>query len=330
VRADWFVATATRPPLYHKLLDLPDTDKALEDQLGVDIAANFQSPLADRIARAGFEKSGVSGQNRLLERSESKFGAYWKSYDFKADSPHIKLRRFPLGPLNLFATGKHPFPRQAFEHDGGEIIFGLANGLQAYLLIDGKGHRIDEGPISVVSDPLKTSGTPAIVTGVSCMACHKQGYLSFKDTIRDHSAVFGNAEKHVQLLYPQQKKLDELVEADVQRYSTALEAATAPFLRAGKGNKNRPLSDFPEPVGEVARQYRLTFLDLAAIARELDLDDRQELMAKVGEKKLKQLGLESLTKQGGLIGRLEWEASTGVSLMQEVSRELGRTPVRPL
>lgn len=327
LRGDWFVANATRPPLYYKLLDLPNDARTLEQQLEVDIADRFMSPTPDRIARAAFDKSGVSGQNRLLERLESKHGAYWKSYDFKANSPHNRLRRFPLGPANLFPPGKHPFPNQAFEHDGGEIIFNLPNGLQAYYLIDGKEGRIDEGPIEVVSDPLKTSGTPAIVNGVSCMACHKLGIISFKDYIRGNSAVFGAAEEQVERLYIDQKLMDDYVAEDSRRFQSALDAATGIFLRTGPTDK-RPISDFPEPVGEMSRQYRLGFLDQAAAARELDLAGPEELLTRVGVKKLKQLGLENLIKPGGVIARLEWESTTGVSLMQEVARELGRTPLR--
>ena len=33
VRADWFVASASIPPLYHDILDLPKTDRELEDRL---------------------------------------------------------------------------------------------------------------------------------------------------------------------------------------------------------------------------------------------------------------------------------------------------------
>ena len=80
MRADWFVATATRPPLYHTILRLPDNAVKLEEKLGVDIAGNFRR---GRLMRAGFIKSGVSAQNRLIERHDSLYGAYWKSYDFK-------------------------------------------------------------------------------------------------------------------------------------------------------------------------------------------------------------------------------------------------------
>ena len=171
LRADWFVATATRPPLYHTLLNLPEDARTLEEQLKVDVAADF---LRDKLARAGFASSGVSSQNRLVDRHPALYGAYWKSYDFKRNDGTSNLFRHPLGPT--FAD--NPYPRQAFEHAGGEIIFNLPNGLQGYLLVDGKGQRIDAGPVEVVSDALRTSGTAAIVDGLSCMACHQRGVIA--------------------------------------------------------------------------------------------------------------------------------------------------------
>jgi serine/threonine-protein kinase len=321
VRADWFVATATRPPLYHALLELPARACDLEKKLDVDIAASFLDPKPERIARAGFSRSGVSGQNRLVERHRAAHGAYWKSYDFKPDSGRAKLTRFPLGPLNLFPAGHHPFADQAFAHDGGEILYNLPNGLQGYLLVNGKDERIDEGPIQVVGDVLKTSGTPAIVTGVSCMACHKHGTIAFTDTVRDHSSVFGEPEQHLRRLYPEVKVMNRLLQEDETRFLGALEKAVGKFLRVGADEK-KPLKDFAEPVGDVARRYRIEFLDLKAVALELDVEDPESLVHKIGEKRFKQLGLEALLKPGGVIGRLEWESGRGDSLMQEVAQEL--------
>ncbi len=65
IRADWFIATASRPPLYHTLLDLPENAKDLEKKLNVDVEADF---LRNKLARAGFATSGVSSQNRLVDR----------------------------------------------------------------------------------------------------------------------------------------------------------------------------------------------------------------------------------------------------------------------
>lgn len=329
LRADWFITTATRPPLYYQILDIPHTAGALERTLQVDIRANFLNPSPERIARAGFSRSGVSGQNRLVERHDAAYGFYWKSYDFAPDSGRTKLTRFPLGPLNLFPDGGHPHRSQAFVHDGGEIIFSLPNNLQGYMLIDGEDRRIDAGPIEVVGDALKTSGTNAIVNGVSCMSCHKHGMIRFQDTIREGSAVFGDAERLVQKLYPTRQEMDRLLDADERRFLTALEQAIGPILKHGT-EVSKDIRDFPEPIGEVARMHRLGFLDLQTVACELDVEDPQELLIKVGEKNLKQLGLESLLKQGGVISRLEWEAVDGASLMQQFARELRFTPVRPL
>ena len=324
IRADWFVATATRPPLYHSLLHIPENASLLEQELGVDIAADFQ-PRPDRIARAGFARSGVSGQNRMVERHDAQFGAYWKSYDFQPTNGRSNLARFPLGPLNLFPEGRHPFPNQSFSHDGGEIIFNLPNGLQGYLLVNGKNGRIDAGPIAVVGDALKTAGTPEIVAGLSCMACHKHGTIAFQDEIRKNSAVFGGAEEQVRRLYPEKPVMDRLLQQDSDRFLAALEKAVGPFLREG-ADKQKAIREFPEPIGELARFYRLNYLDLKAIASELDLEDPQVIVRQVGETKLKRLGLDGLLR-GGVVSRQEWEATSGLSLMQELARELRLTPI---
>ena len=73
------------------------------------------------------------------------------------------------------------------------------------------------------------------------------------------------------------------------------------------------IKKMPEPVGEIASMYRLIFMDLSTVAGELDVDNPAEIVTKVGEKKLKQLGLENLVRKGGVISRTEWEARDGVS-----------------
>ena len=185
VRADWFVATATQPPLYNVLLRLPDNAEALEAMLGVNLITNFQR---GRLDRAGFGKSDVSPRaNRLVERQEATTGAYWRTYDFRAGAIRSQLPLFPLGP----EFKGNPFSKLAFIQAGGEIIFNLPNGLQGYMLVDDKDKRIDAAPDFVV-DPTQTSGSAAIVNGLSCMACHDQGMKTgFKDEIRDGSALRG-------------------------------------------------------------------------------------------------------------------------------------------
>ena len=60
VHVDWFLATASLPPLYHDILDLPETDSELERELGIDVERNLQDAPGVRVWRAGLNNSGVS------------------------------------------------------------------------------------------------------------------------------------------------------------------------------------------------------------------------------------------------------------------------------
>lgn len=318
IRADWFIATASRPPLYHVLLRIPEKAGELEEMLKVDAIANFQR---NRLWRAGFAKSGISGQNRLVERHEAAFGSYWKSYDFKSNQGKSNLFQFPLGPN----FKQHPHPDLAFKHDGGEIIFNLPNGLQGYMLVDGKDQRIDEGPIDVVSDQLRTSGTPTIVNGLSCMACHTHGIIPFKDTVSASSVAAGAALEKLRSLYPRQEEMDKLIEEDEERFLLALDKATGPFLRKGPNDKT-DITEFPETIGPIARWYRLQDMGVDEIAAELGMKDSKALQSAIqGNRRLKDLGLGPLAA-GDTIKRESWESTQFfTSPFQEAARilELG-------
>ena len=167
VHVDWFLATASLPPLYNDILGLPETDRALEAELDVDVAANLQTAPGIRVWRAGFNNSGVSRNNRVIERHTSRYGAYWKSYDFAGS----------VGTQNVF-----DYPLN-FTHDGGEIIFNLPNGFQAYYLIDATGNRLDVAPTTIVSNP--AASDPAVRNGLSCIGCHTVGMKQdFEDEVR--------------------------------------------------------------------------------------------------------------------------------------------------
>src|SRR3954454_22042511 len=103
---------------------MPTIDRTLERQVQVDVLANIQEETA---ARAGFNDSGVSRNNRLIERHETSYGAYWKTYDFAANDGEQNLFERPLGPGS---------DDRSFRHAGSEIIFSLSNGLQGYMLVN--------------------------------------------------------------------------------------------------------------------------------------------------------------------------------------------------
>jgi serine/threonine-protein kinase len=329
VRADWFLAAASLPPLYHELLHLPDNAGELERRLGVNVARNFER---DYLARAGLGESGVAARaNRLLERHEAVFGAYWKSYDFGSNANRGSLSRFPLGPLNLFPPGRHPFEDRAFEHAGGELIWNLPNGLQAYLLVDGAGKRLDEAP-AIVRDEKETAGRgTTIVNGLSCMACHKHGMMAdFKETVRAGATLEGREKEKVLRLYPEKRELDRLMKKDRDLFLASLGAAIGPLVRVGDDEK-KALEQFAEPVSALASPYLKGNLTLEQAARELGLKDPQELAAAIRNNPTLRirLALNDLA-QGNTIRREFWESlgPGDQSIFQSAAEELKRGSVR--
>lgn len=320
VRTDWFVATSAVPPLYHDLLQLPsghDADAKLEKKLNVDVQTDF---LKNRLMRAGFIKSNVSDHNRLVDRHSSVYGAYWKSYDFASSSGKQSLIDAPLGP----DFRGNEFARAAFEHDGGEIIFNLPNGLQAYLLIDGKGNRIDRGPINVVFDSKQPLGNKEVINGISCMVCHNRGMQPFKDDILAGTSVRGTAAQKVTRLYARSEEFDKVIEDDAQRFLRSLQRATTPFLKPGDDVVKR------EPVGAIARQFS-DELFLVDVASEIGYENIKSLKLLFADSSYRVFGL-GVVANDGPIKRDEWQHTgkgRAYSHFQLVSEKLGLgTPER--
>ncbi len=219
-RADWFAFAASRPSdatpagLYDKLLKLPKTFDELVKEHGVDIEGNIKKFIAQR---SGFQKSGVSRNNRLIERHPSRNGYFWTSYDFAGNKGKQSLFEHPLGPKG----------DNAFTHDGGESIFSLPNGFQAYYLNTADGKSLATGPTAIVQDP--TSKDLSVTNGISCMGCHDQGMRKAKDEVRA-AVLAGRAfakdtRETVEALYPPTEKMDGLIAGDAQRFADAMKRA---------------------------------------------------------------------------------------------------------
>ncbi len=247
VRADWFVFALAQPPLYHEALELPGSDgqggadTALEKQLGVALTRNLQG---GRALRSGFEKSGVSQGNRMIERHPQRDGgAYWKSYDFdpkRKDQPGGDLFAAPLGPVGagLTADSSHEF-----QHDGGEIIFNLPNGLQAYLLTDAKGKRLNHAPTNIVHDTSRPDSV--IINGVSCMSCHHSGMFPppADEVARVATAALrGDDATLVSTLY-QQPAIAKAIDNDSARFIAAMAKCGVGSAASAKDEPVRALYD---------------------------------------------------------------------------------------
>ena len=143
----------------------------------------------------------MSKHNRLIERHTIPTGYFWTSYDFKGDRPEQSLFVHPLGPDGA----------DAFKHDGGETIFSLPNGFQAYYLNTAPGARLDKGPTEIVLDDSQLDR--AVTNGISCMGCHNQGIRQGTDEIRKHVLADRTFSKEVrtdvEALYPSQRGVQE-------------------------------------------------------------------------------------------------------------------------
>ena len=301
VHVDWFLATASLPPLYHDILGLPETDRELERDLGIDVARNLQSAPGFRVWRAGLNDSGVSKNNRVVERHQSQHGAYWKSYDFAGS----------VGVQNIF---DHPL---TFRHDGGEIVFNLPNGLQAYYISDASGNRIDEAPTAIVSNPDERDGI--VRNGISCIGCHTEGMKTFEDEVRAviTKAPDGPAKVQALRLYVEKEVMDDKVREDTDRYRQALVATGSVF--GGIEPVYRFYKAFEGPV------------DAAHAAAAVGLETEALLEQIRKRASLQRLGLRTLESESGNVKRDAWTSnfSEVVSALNS-PEDIGPRPVVPV
>ena len=280
VHVDWFVAQASLPPLYHDLLSLPLTDRELETRLEVDVVRNLLNAPGVRVWRAGTNNSGVSTNNRVLERHTSRYGAYWKSYDFAGS----------VGTQHIFT---HPL---SFTHDGGEAIFNLPNGLQGYYLANASGFRLDAAPINIVSNP--AASDPTVRNGLSCLGCHTEGMKTFEDQVR--SVIESNAtpaydKAQALRLYVEQSDMDARLGEDMDRYRAALTKT------GGTVDDIEPISRFHEVFqGPVDVAYAAAVVGL----------ETEAFLEKIRENiGLQNIGLLVLDSENGSMKRDTWTSS---------------------
>lgn len=287
VRIDWFVSVATQSPLYEDLLQLPFELSELEQMLDVDSQSNLETYVA---RRAGMTLSGVSRNNRVVERHPSRNGAYWKSFDFQTSK----------GLQNMFVDPIR------FHYAGGEMIWNLPNGTQAYFVTDTAGLRLTEAPTSIVTD--KFAEDRVVRNGLACMRCHDRGVKRFADNIRPAfeslpgSAVPNKAD--ILRLYVAREDMNKLLDRDERRFLTAMREAL------GDDQKTEPLIP-------VSRTFLDAPLTLTQAAAELGLQEAAGLQNVFRLPQFMQLGLAGFSA-GGVIRRDTWE-----DYFDRIARQLG-------
>ena len=301
VHVDWFLAVGSLPPLYHDLLDLPLTDRELETRLEVDVIRNLLNAPGVRVWRAGTNNSGVSNNNRVIERHKSRYGAYWKSYDFAGS----------VGAQNIFT---HPL---SFTHDGGEVVFNLPNGLQGYYITNASGFRLDDAPINIVSNP--AASDPTVRNGLSCFGCHTEGMKTFEDEVRtviESNATPAYDKAQALRLYVEQSEMDALLQEDTNRYKQALEATGGTF------GGIEPISRFHEVFqGPVDAVYAAAMVGL----------ETETFLEKIRENVgLQNIGLLVLDSPNGSMKRDAWTSSfRDILFALDFPQLVDKTPVVP-
>jgi WD40 repeat protein/mono/diheme cytochrome c family protein len=299
IRADWFVAVASRAPLYYDLLQLPGNLAELERQLRVDAAVNVQQ---ERVMRAGFNGSGVSRFNRVLERHDAAHGFYWRTYDFDEPPQNLNDRTSSQPPdrRNVFAFPLGPGGvESSFQHAGGEAIFTLPNGLHGYVIVNAANERVNKAPTAIVSDPKRPDR--AVEAGVSCMSCHVTGILPKADQVREHlernpKAFTRDDAERIAALYPAKERTLAAMGEDAKAYAEAVAKTGAKVSRF-------------EAVSAVTGRFEAD-VDLATAAAEAGLppdEFRKHLDASVVLKK----NVGALRVTGGAVSRAVWQQGFG-------------------
>jgi len=172
-----------------------------------------------------------------------------------------------------------------FEHDGGEMIYNLPNGLQGYMLTTQDGLRLDRGPIEIVQDDNRQDNV--ILNGISCMACHDQGVKPAirvtdpsKRTLEGMTDEIGplvsaagilnfQEQKLLEKLYVKPEILQAAVKKDFERFTQAEAEATG-----GMASSTEPVvglyNEFRAPVTvrKLASEFGMDLEELMALMEE--------------------------------------------------------------
>jgi hypothetical protein len=198
---------ALRADLYYALLESPQTLGELRSAVGIPPELQGEP---NAYWRAVTTDSKVSRQDRVVLRYRGEAGSplFWHTLDRR---PEAAADSAFIDPL-------------AREGDESSVMYTLPNGLPAYFLAAADGRRLDES--SILVDFYEDDFVPR--TAPSCVRCHSDGgVLPVVDELRAYAATdpngrFGSQELAlIDEVYPPQKDLDALIEADRRRVEDA-------------------------------------------------------------------------------------------------------------
>jgi len=223
------------------------------DVLKIDTKAEIAD---DNLLRGGFSNSGVSKQERVLNRFDQGTAggyAYWISFDFDGGSG--------AGVENLANESIYQNPID-FKFTGGEAIFNLPNGFQGYYVANAAGARLNEAPVGIVIDPAQNNGT--VTNGASCHSCHNAGMITFTDTVRqfvlENKTIFDNKTYEAVLnQYPTPQVFQDAMDKDSELHVRSVEKSG---IKRGT----------PDAVSRMYLDFQLGNVDATIAAGELQVE----------------------------------------------------------
>jgi serine/threonine-protein kinase len=278
-----FIQFTEQNDLYYALINARNNLFDFEREvLLIDTVAEIDD---NNLMRAGFSNSGVSKQDRVLNRFDSGIQSgysYWISFDFDGGNGNGGVNGVSNGFEQNVANESIFQDPLGFAFAGGEAIFSLPNGMQAYYVAAANGQRLNEAPVGVVIDPAQNNGL--VTNGASCHSCHNAGLIAFQDMVKDYvidNKVQYDNETYEDVLeqYPDDDVFQRQMDLDSEMHIAAAEKAGVP-----RGT--------PDPVSRVYLDFQLRLTpEVAAGDLQIPLSVLESNYGDLDER-LTQLGTE--------------------------------------
>jgi hypothetical protein len=291
LRADWLVyelADTTESDAYYRLLYSAKVPKTRDEFLafwGVDKKQQRGLELGWIEADSQVSKQGT----RFIQRFISNRGSVWLTQDV------LKIER---------GTDPLEFPDGVFKHDGEESIavtpkvsvkHRTRGSAQVYFLSNGQGKRVEEAPVDLVEDSLRTiRKQTAIITNGSCVGCHTKGLnlpsengieslliqgVQFYSTDKDKAEL-------VERFHLGTKGLLKEIERSNEDYAVFVDSCNGMTAEANAANYRDVLRDYEADLTLERAAYELGATDVElrnalayATAAKIDLGPRFSVLA---------------------------------------------------
>ncbi len=245
ITGDFLVAALTKPQVYSRVMQFPDTRRVFEAVIGFRVGAPGD------LVFAYVEKSEQTGGARLaMRRGHGREAFAWWSFDAVQSGKAAVLQL-----LNAYLAGDAPGAA------GYQVLFRLPGGFLAGASFNADGVLVGAHPeLSAEATSNGTYGGRSADGG--CHTCHSAGLAAGLEALDGQARGVTNASEFGSLASFSQSQLDARLASD--RHS----------LVEARRRAGLPEGDTESGVGGLAREYRVP-LDFVRVADELGMPVRR-------------------------------------------------------